>query len=518
MYQRQEQGFGHGGGTAALTLDQAISFGCAGLAPASATRAGWRARLRERRERLDLVVDLGARIGSRQWWRGLATCAALCGGAIALWPGMPALDGPTPAPFAPAQYDEARALGISPLAYGADTGKRMAATDAVEPLVDTPERPKIDLTATLGIGDGFARVLARAGVADGEARRVAALVAGAQPLAGIAPGTRIALTLGRRANRSVARPLERLDFRARLDLALSVIRVGGAVRLEPHPIAVDDTPLRIQGVAGESLYRAARAAGAPASAVATYLKALGTRLSIGGIAGSDRFDIIVAHRRAATGETETGALLFAGLTHGARKTQLLRWTIGGREQWYEASGVGERRGGMTRPVAGRETSGFGMRYHPILGFSRFHKGVDFAAPYGSPIVAAADGRVKFAGWHGGHGNYVLLDHGGGIWTGYAHMSRMVAGAGAAIHQGQVIGYVGSTGLSTGPHLHYEVWQNGVAINPLTFAFSSTAQLAGAELARFRATLARLMAVHAGGHADAPVALRTAAVPARPGRS
>ena len=282
---------------------------------------------------------------------------------------MPVLDGAVPAPLSPAQYDEARALGIAPLALGADTGKRMAATDAVEPLIDTPERPRIDLTATLGIGDGFTRVLERAGVAAAEAQSGRQRSSRAsQPLGGIAPGTRIALTLGRRPDRSVARPLERIDLRARFDLALTVARIGGALRLEPHPIAVDATPLRIQGLAGDSLYRAARAAGVPAHRGGTYLKALATRHADRQHRAAAIASIwSLAHRRAATGETETGALLYAGLAHGGHETRLLRWTSGGRDTWYEASGVGERRGVMTRPVMGRETSGFGLRRHPILG-------------------------------------------------------------------------------------------------------------------------------------------------------
>jgi murein DD-endopeptidase MepM/ murein hydrolase activator NlpD len=209
-----------------------------------------------------------------------------------------------------------------------------------------------------------------------------------------------------------------------------------------------------------------------------------------GIGAGDRFDIVVAHRRAATGETETGKLLFAGLDRDSGKeVDMLRWKVGGQEQWFEASGVGQRRSMMTAPVAGHLTSSFGMRFHPILGYSRMHQGVDFGAAWGSPIYAASSGRVVFAGPHGGHGNYVRIDHGSGIGTGYGHMSRIAAHVGEAVKQGEVIGYVGSTGLSTGPHLHYEVYRDGAPINPLSLKFSQTSQLAGAALAAFRARLA-----------------------------
>lgn len=154
------------------------------------------------------------------------------------------------------------------------------------------------------------------------------------------------------------------------------------------------------------------------------------------------------------------------------------------------------------------SSNFGMRRHPILGYSRMHSGVDFAAPYGAPIYAATDGRVVYAGRNGGYGKFVKINHGGGLATGYAHMSRIVASAGDRVRRGQIIGYVGSTGLSTGPHLHYELYRNGRAINPRSVKFTTTAQLAGSELRQFRARLAELKSLKAGPqepvqHAEKP---------------
>lgn len=491
MFQRNEFGLASGG-AAVLAFDAALS------PAADQDRPGFKQRIEIWAAEQDLVVDLGARIGSRDWWRGLATCTALCATVIAFAPSIRPFDTQPEAQLGAAQWDEARTLAIAPLAYGADTGKRMAPTDAVEPLAETPERPSVDLSATLGQGDGFARVLERAGVAPDQAKQVADMVGSAVSLGDVKPGTRIDLTLGRRPNKSVARPLDHLSFRARFELALAVERIDGQLRLKRIPIAVDNTPLRIQGVVGSSLYRSARAAGAPAKAVETYLRTIGQRLSIGrDVRSDDRFDLIVEHRRAATGEVEVGGLLYAGLDQGKRRIRLLKWETGGRTEWFEAAGVGQSRGMMRTPVAGRMTSGFGMRLHPLLGYSRFHKGVDFGAAHGSPIVAAADGVIAFAGWRGGHGKFVKINHSGGLGTGYGHMSRIVARPGQRIAQGQVIGYVGSTGLSTGPHLHYEVYKNGVAINPRSISFIQTAQLAGAELARFRARLNQLLAVKPG---------------------
>ena len=119
------------------------------------------------------------------------------------------------------------------------------------------------------------------------------------------------------------------------------------------------------------------------------------------------------------------------------------------------------------PVAGSLTSRFGMRYHPIHGGSRFHSGVDLAAPAGSPLTATLGGMVSTAGWAGGYGLLVAVTHSGGVETRYAHLSRLNVTVGQAVEQGDIIGFVGSTGNSTGPHVHYEVRSNGAPLDPLS---------------------------------------------------
>jgi murein DD-endopeptidase MepM/ murein hydrolase activator NlpD len=499
LYQHRDFSAGSGGGTAVLSLDNAL------LRPPEFPSFGDRvADIRARAGELDLVVDLGVRIGSREWLRGLATCAALCYAAYSFAPGFDAIAGASPPPLADAQWEESRALAIAPLAHGADTGRRMAATDAVEPLTDTPERPTVDLLATLGQGDGLARVLERAGVAEAEAAKIEAMVAQAVNPAAIKPGTALDLRLGRRPNRSVARPLDALSFRASLGLKLEFRRVDGALIMNRVPISIDQTPLRVQGRVGTSLYRSARAAGVPAKAVETYIRTLAGQLDIAALNEDDRFDIIVEHRRAATGESESGALLYAGLQRSSgsgKDLRMMPWEQGGRTQWFEASGVGKASGMLQRPVPGSVSSNFGLRRHPILGYTRMHKGMDFRAGYGTPILAATDGRVARAGWAGGYGKQVRLSHAGGLTTSYSHMSRIVAEPGAYVKQGQLIGYVGSTGLSTGPHLHYELHRNGVPIDPMSVKFTMRSQLSGPELAAFRERLSSLLAIRSGAHAS-----------------
>jgi len=489
MYQQGQDGFASGGGGAvAIGARPARPLGLDTL------RRSW-----DRSRDLDLVVDLGARIGSAEWWRGLATCTALCASAFALAPSFRPLPGSVAAPMAETQWQQMRVQAIAPSAYGSDTGARTAPTDLVEPLAETPERPQIEVNASLGTGDGFARVLTRAGVGEDEAQATADLIADAVPLGEIKPGTKLDLTLGRRPNKQVARPLDHLAFRAKFELALELTRENGQLHLLKKPIAVDETPMRIQGRVGSSLFAAARAAGAPADAIQTYLRALAQYVPMSGVHANDRFDIIVEHRRAATGETQTGKLLYGGLDQGKRNIRLLKWQAEGKDQWFDAAGVGKpREGAMKMPVQGHVTSSFGARFHPILGYSRMHQGIDYGAPMGSPIIAATDGTVNFAGWHGGHGNYVQVSHDGTLKTGYAHMSRIIAHVGERVRAGQLIGYVGSTGLSTGPHLHFEVFQNGRAINPAGVKFAKAAQLVGNQLTRFKATLSRLLATRIGG--------------------
>lgn len=456
---------------------------------------GWRDRIAG----ADLAPDLGADIGSRRWFRGLGTMVGLSAIALAFWPDLAPLEAAPTAKLDAGARDEYQSQMIMPLALGGDTGRRMGATQAVRPLAAAPERPQVQMIATLAQGDSFERMLLRVGLGREDTSRVLALIGGAIPVSEIEPGTQLDMTLGRRPAAKAPRPLDSLNFRARFDLELSIERLdfNNELALSKKTIRVDETPLRIRGTVGDSLYRSARAAGAPASAVQAYLKTLSQQVSLDrDIRSGDTFDMIIAHRRAATGERQAGKLLYAGIDRGEKpRVQLMRW--GEDDKFFEASGVGEQRGGMVAPVPGRMTSRYGMRRHPILGYRRMHAGVDFRARHGTPIVAVTDGRVKGAGRMGGCGKAVRLGHGGGLDTRYCHMSRIAVSRGQSVRRGQVIGYVGSTGLSTGPHLHYEMYRGGRAINPNSVKFVTRAQLSGDELKRFRETLRRIKAVEPG---------------------
>lgn len=447
---------------------------------------------------LNLVTDLSKNIGSSQWFISLFTLIILMAFSLLFLPNFGPLYGAQQGAVEKSEFEQARAQMVMPLAYGADSGSRMAATSSVLRLRDNPERPNIELTATMGQGDSFLRVLRRAGIGLSEARTIRTLISEATPVNAIPSGTPIDIRLGRRSERNSTRPVENLSFRARFDLGLSIERYGDTLALKRNEINVDNTPLRIKGTVGKSLYRSARAAGVEADKAQQFLKIISQKLALAKVRSSDEFDIIIEHKRAETGETQVGDLLYAGIeSNGKPRVQMLKWQQGNSTQWFEASGVGESKGVLSRPVPGKVTSGFGRRRHPVLGYVRMHNGIDFRASYGTPIRAATDGRVTYSGRNGGAGKFVKIKHNKSLSTGYAHMSRIAVSRGKYVRRGQIIGYVGSTGLSTGPHLHYILYRNGRPVNPNSVKFTETAQLAGKELANFKSKLARLKSVTPG---------------------
>jgi murein DD-endopeptidase MepM/ murein hydrolase activator NlpD len=295
----------------------------------------------------------------------------------------------------------------------------------------------------------------------------------------IAPLSSGAATGMRMAPSAAVQPVEFVQHRA-------VVATERATPLASPASAPPTSPLRIRGRVGDGLYWSLRAAGASPQVAAQYLAALATEIDVGEVAPTSTFDLVLG----------PGAdLLYAGLGRlGERQLQLVKWTANGRSEWIDAASAGQPQQvstGMAWPVNGHVTSYFGYRYHPILHFTRFHAGIDIGAAWGSPIMAAADGQVVTAGWTGGYGRAVQIAHGGGISTMYGHMSQVVAVPGSYVHAGQLIGYVGSSGLSTGPHLHYEVRRNGTPVNPLAVRFS-TVQVADTGL--INAVKARLQSL------------------------
>jgi murein DD-endopeptidase MepM/ murein hydrolase activator NlpD len=206
-----------------------------------------------------------------------------------------------------------------------------------------------------------------------------------------------------------------------------------------------------------------------------------------------RFSLVADVSEADGRRLKLGTIHAIRLDNGGKRSVMVRFAqSGGEAQYFKPSGEGARKPFLRSPLEfGHVTSGFNnRRFHPVLKIARPHNGTDFGAPTGTPVRAVANGRVEFAGNSGGHGRHVKIDHQNGWDTSYSHLSRFVVRDGQTVKQGQVIGYVGSTGLATGPHLHYQMWRNGQYVDPMKVSLPRTSVLSLRDETAFRAACAK----------------------------
>lgn len=248
------------------------------------------------------------------------------------------------------------------------------------------------------------------------------------------------------------------------------------------------------GTIRSSLYVAAVDAGIPVAVLHDMIRIFSFDVDFQrDIQKGDRFEILYDEQRAGDGTlVRTGDITYAAMTLSGKELAYFRYTPkSGVTDYFDRKGQSVRKTLMRTPVNGaRLSSGFGKRKHPILGFTKMHRGTDFAAPTGTPIMAAGDGVVDYIGRNGSYGKYIRIRHNSTYKTAYAHMSGYKRGLtkGARVKQGEVIGYIGTTGRSTGPHLHYEVLENGRQRNPMSVKLPAGEKLKGQELKRFAAIL------------------------------
>ncbi len=262
------------------------------------------------------------------------------------------------------------------------------------------------------------------------------------------------------------------------------------------------------GVIQSSLFAATDAAGVPDAITRKFIDLFATDIDFtSDLRRGDRFHLVYETFWQNGKRLKTGNLLAAELINDGTPYQSIWFErTPGKGAYYDFSGKSRKKAFLRSPLAfTRVSSGFSMRVHPITGNVRQHKGIDFAAPTGTPIQAAADGTIQFAGWQNGYGNFIVVKHWGVYSTAYGHMSRIAPGMrrGRKVSQGDVIGYVGSTGMSTGPHLHYEFRVNNVQQNPLKLDMPNAHPLTARDMVRFKANLAdmqhRFALMDAGGH-------------------
>lgn len=247
-----------------------------------------------------------------------------------------------------------------------------------------------------------------------------------------------------------------------------------------------------------SVYHAALLQNVPAETILQILKINAYQTDFGRrIRAGDTVELFFGFDNKDFAEGPPGQLLYTKITSGGETARFFRFRTGdGEVDFFDEQGNNSKRFLTRKPVRGssvRLSSGYGMRYHPLLNRRRMHAGVDWAGPVGTPILAAGRGVIEMAGRNGQYGNYVRIRHANGYQTAYAHMHRFARGVteGAKVRQGQIIGYIGSTGLSSGAHLHFEVLVNNHHVDPMTIKVPRERQLKGRELVEFQRERARI---------------------------
>jgi murein DD-endopeptidase MepM/ murein hydrolase activator NlpD len=309
------------------------------------------------------------------------------------------------------------------------------------------------------------------------------------------------LSLQRRVSDTATLSVERLAER------------GFAAKIIPNALEVRSAPLH--GRIGSSLFRTVNDLGASDQVALQLAEVFRYDIDFAqDLQPGDSFTIVLEKVWRDGRFLRDGDILAAEFVNNGRTYHALRYTLpDGRHEYYAPDGKALRKAFLLAPLQfSRISSGFGLRWHPVLNQMRAHRGIDYAAPVGTPIRAAGDGRIEFRGVQGGYGNVVVLRHAGGIETVYGHMSRFAQGlfVGKRVKQGDAIGFVGMTGLATGPHLHYEYRVNGVHRNPNSIKMLPAEPISPALRADFDATAQVLLAqLDAATHTAEVAAPRTA---------
>jgi len=343
-------------------------------------------------------------------------------------------------------------------------------------------------------GETLESAVERAGVAPAEAQRAVDTLAQAMDTVHIKAGMAFEAAIARPVAPRGSVRLVGLSMRTGPASAITLSRsFDGALRLRELDEKVKDETVVANGVIAGSLYESAERLGATPAITAGVVRLFAHKLDFQrDLDTGDAFKLVFDRKVTESGRTiAAGDLEYAEL-HGVKFYRFER--TNGDAEYFDEFGKNIKGFLLRTPIDGaRITSLFGLRRHPVLGYTRAHQGIDFGAGTGTPIVAAGDGVVLEARRWGGYGNWLRIRHSAGWDTGYGHISRYAPGIRPGMHvrQGQVVAYVGSTGLATGPHLHYEVWKDGQRMNPIGAKIPQGTVLAGGELERFKVQKARL---------------------------
>ncbi len=344
-------------------------------------------------------------------------------------------------------------------------------------------------------GDTLAGVLVKAGVELADAHSAITALSEHLNVRRLREGQEIELTFGNDDPTRDEQTLQAIRLQSEVESAVRVARQNdGSFASAVEAIKLDTHATRAGGEIKESLFTAMRKAGVPHNVISEFIRIYSWDVDFQReIQPGDSFEIFFDRYEDKGQMVKAGPLLYAGLTLSGKPHHLYLYTAGddGNADYYDEKGQSVRKALLKTPIDGaRLTSGFGNRKHPILGYTKMHKGLDFGAAKGTPIHAAGDGTIEEAGMKGAYGNYVRIRHTGSFATAYAHMNGFGKGIkkGTRVRQGEVIGYVGTTGRSTGPHLHYEVLKDAKQVDPRGIKMPTGRTLAGKELDSFKTAM------------------------------
>lgn len=357
---------------------------------------------------------------------------------------------------------------------------------------DIPQPLPLDREVIIQSGDALSKVMEEQGVGNTDAQDIIKAIKPHFDPRHIKVGQKIEMNFEEvdDANQSFR------EMKIKLDpiKTLVVARADDGFRAEMDEAKVEKKLKAKEAQIETSLSGAAQKAGIPQSVVAEAIRIYSWNVDFQrDIRPKNKIEVLYESFETESGHVaKTGNILYAKLTLNNREIPLYRFTMSdGRTDYFQPDGRSIKRTLMKTPINGaRMSSGYGKRRHPVLGYTKMHKGVDFAARTGTPIFAAGDGVIEKAGWFSSYGKYVRIRHNSKLKTAYAHMSKIrpAVKSGSRVKQGDIIGYVGTTGRSTGPHLHYEVLLNGKHVNPRSVNLPTGEELGGSQMTKFKSVM------------------------------
>ncbi len=307
-----------------------------------------------------------------------------------------------------------------------------------------------------------------------------------QKLSNISPGQKIQFVL-KKSQHSKDLEIFKINYPISKTTFVRIDKRKDGINITKNITQLFKKNVVVEGRISNNLYSSASSSGMEPSIIIEFARIFGFEVDFQrDIRKGDKFQVMYErYLDDRKKQIKTGKILYAYLNVNNQKIKLYRFETKNDFDFYDEKGRSIRKALMKTPINGaRLSSPFGNRKHPILGFTKHHNGTDFAAPTGTPIMASGNGTVIKAGWCGNGGNCVRIRHNSSYTTGYGHMSKIATRTGRRVRQGQIIGYVGNTGMSTGPHLHYTVSYNGKFVNSQKLKLPSGKTLSGDERKKF----------------------------------